>query len=61
MSACLANMLGGLSVATCYAECTNAFMDDVATRVQVTTDGHKGSLEVVEGVFGVDVDYAQLI
>ena len=40
-------------------------MDDVrsrlANRVQLTTDGHKAYLEAVEGAFGGDVDYAQLI
>ena len=30
-------------------------------RVQLTTDGHRAYLEAVEGVFGVDIDYAQLI
>ena len=42
-----------------------AFMDDLrsrlANRVQLTTDGHKAYLEAVEGAFGGDVDYAQLI
>jgi hypothetical protein len=42
-----------------------AFMDDLrarlANRVQITTDGHKSYLEAVEGAFGGDVDYAQLI
>ena len=41
------------------------FMDDLrsrlANRVQLTTDGHKAYLEAVEGAFGEDVDYAQLI
>ena len=41
------------------------FMDDLrgrlANRVQLTTDGHKAYLEAVEGVFGGDVDYAQLV
>ena len=41
------------------------FMDDVASRlanrVQMTTDGHKAYLEAVEGSFGADIDYAQLI
>jgi len=41
------------------------FMDDLrdrlANRVQLTTDGHKAYLEAVEGAFGADVDYAQLI
>lgn len=42
-----------------------AFMDDIASRlsnrVQMTTDGHKAYLEAVEGAFGCDVDYAQLV
>ena len=41
------------------------FMDDVAkrlaNRVQMTTDGHKAYLEAVEGAFGADIDYAQLV
>ena len=41
------------------------FMDDLsgrlANRVQLTTDGYKVYLEAVEGAFGGDVDYAQLI
>ena len=41
------------------------FMDDLrprlASRVQLTSDGHKSYLEAVEGAFGGDVDYAQLI
>ena len=40
-------------------------MDDlrarVENRVQLTTDGHSAYLEAVEGAFGGDVDYAQLI
>jgi len=40
-------------------------MDDLRRRlkyrVQLTTDGHKAYLEAVEGAFGGDVDYAQLI
>jgi hypothetical protein len=40
-------------------------MDDLRTRlssrVQQTTDGHKAYLEAVEGAFGGDIDYAQLI
>lgn len=45
-----------------YAE---AFMHDVAyrlaTRVQLTTDGHGAYLSAVEGAFGIDVDYAMLV
>jgi IS1 family transposase len=41
------------------------FMDDLrsrlANRVQLTSDGHKAYLEAVEGAFGSDVDYAQLV
>ena len=41
------------------------FMDDLrprlANRVQLTSDGHKAYLEAVEGAFGGDVDFAQLI
>jgi len=40
-------------------------MDDLqsrlSNRVQLTTDGHKAYLEAVEGAFGADIDYAQLI
>ena len=35
--------------------------DRLANRVQLTTDGHKAYLEAVEGAFGSDVDFAQLI
>ena len=47
------------------AEYANAFMNDVAdrlaTRVQLTTDGHNAYLDAVEGAFGAAVDYAQLV
>jgi IS1 family transposase len=40
-------------------------MDDLrarlANRVQISTDGHRAYLEAVEGAFGADVDYAQVI
>lgn len=46
-------------------EYANAFMNDVASRllsrVQMTTDGHKAYLEAIEGAFGCDIDYAQLV
>lgn len=42
-----------------------AFMEDlasrVATRIQITTDGHRVYADAVEGAFGADVDYAMLI
>lgn len=47
------------------AESAMILMDDLrdrlANRVQLTTDGHKAYLEAVEGAFGADVDYAQLV
>ena len=40
-------------------------MDDLrsrlSNRVQLSTDGHRAYLEAVEGSFGADVDYAQII
>jgi IS1 family transposase len=35
--------------------------DRLATRVQLTTDGHKVYLEAVEGAFGTEIDYAMLV
>lgn len=47
------------------AEAALELMDDLrsrlATRVQLTTDGHRAYFDAVEGAFGGDVDYAQLI
>lgn len=47
------------------AESAMVVMDDLRTRlanrVQLTTDGHRAYLEAVEGAFGADVDYAQLV
>ncbi len=46
-------------------DCAKWFIDDVASRlanrVQLTSDGHKAYLDAVEGAFGADVDYAQLV
>ena len=46
-------------------ESAMCLMDDLrarlANRVQLTTDGHKAYLEAVEGAFGADVDFAQLV
>jgi IS1 family transposase len=46
------------------AECARAFMDDVAgrlaSRVQLTTDGHQVYLDAVMGAFD-QVDFAQLV
>jgi len=47
------------------AEYANIFMQDLAerldNRVQLTTDGHKAYLQAVDGAFGNDIDYAQLV
>jgi IS1 family transposase len=47
------------------AEYAMWFMDDLASRlanrVQLTSDGHRAYLEAVEGAFGADVDFAQLV
>jgi IS1 family transposase len=47
------------------AESAKEFMNDLAsrlaTRVQLTTDGHRPYLEAVEGAFGSEVDYAMLV
>jgi IS1 family transposase len=41
------------------------FMDDLASRlasrVQLTSDGHRAYLEAIEGAFGADIDYAMLV
>jgi IS1 family transposase len=57
-------------VASYYVGLRNAdharlFMEDLAdrlnSRVQLTTDGLRVYLEAIEGAFGADIDYAQLI
>ena len=47
------------------SEAAMMFMDDLAprlaSRVQLTSDGHKPYLEAIEGAFGGDIDYAMLV
>ena len=47
------------------AETAAIFINDLASRlasrVQLTTDGHRPYLEAVEGAFGAGVDYAMLV
>ncbi len=47
------------------ARTARIFIDDLAgrlaSRVQLTTDGHRAYLEAVEGAFGSEIDYAMLI
>jgi IS1 family transposase len=56
---CVSWLVGGRDAGWAYD-----FMQDCAERihgrVQLTTDAHKAYLRAVEGVFGCDVDYAQL-
>jgi len=46
-------------------DCAKWFIDDLAsrlaTRVQLTSDGHKAYLEAIESAFGADIDYAMLV
>lgn len=39
----------------------NDLSERLASRVQLTTDGHKAYLQAVEDAFGCDVDYAMLV
>lgn len=43
------------------AEFINDLAARLATRVQLTTDGLKVYLQAIEGAFGADIDYAQLV
>lgn len=47
------------------AEYATKFIDDLASRlasrVQLTTDGHKPYLQAVESAFGSEIDYAMLV
>jgi hypothetical protein len=55
-------LVAGYFVGGRGGECAKWFIDDVArrlaNRVQLTSDGHN---EAVEGAFGADIDYAQLV
>jgi len=46
-------------------DAAKAFINDLAgrlaNRVQLTTDGHRAYLEAVEGAFGGNIDYSQLV
>jgi IS1 family transposase len=58
-------LMVGYFVGDRSAESAMILMDDLqarlANRVQLTTDGYRPYLEAVEGAFGNDVDYAQLV
>lgn len=51
--------VGGRDANDAYAFMTN-LAARLASRVQLTTDGHKPYLQAVEGAFGADIDYAML-
>jgi IS1 family transposase len=52
-------------IGTRNAYTASIFLKDLASRLknkaQLTSDGHKMYLEAVESVFGINIDYAQLI
>jgi len=52
-------------VGTRDADCAYEFLSDLkdrlASRVQLTSDGHRMYLEAVEHAFGREIDYAQLV
>ena len=52
-------------VGTRDSDAAMTFIDDLAprlaSRVQLTSDGHKPYLEAIEGAFGADIDYAMLV
>ena len=58
-------LIGSYLVGLRNADYAKLFMDDLADRlshkVQLTTDGLKAYLEAVDGAFGADIDYAQLV
>lgn len=58
-------LLVGFHVGTRDASCALEFMTDLASRlasrVQLTTDGHKAYLSAVDAAFGDDIDYAMLV
>lgn len=53
------------AIATRGMETTRVFMKDlsnpVASRIQLTTDGHRVYAHAVEGAFGCDIDYPMLV
>jgi IS1 family transposase len=59
------NLIPAWLVADRSAASAIALMDDLrgrlTNRVQLTTDGHRAYLEAVEGAFGSNIDYAQII
>lgn len=53
-------LVGGRDAGYAY-EFMQDIADRLASRVQLTTDGHRAYLDAVEGAFGANVDYAQLV
>ena len=47
--------------AGCAASFVNDLASRLATRVQLTTDGHRAYLDAVDGAFGGQIDYAMLV
>ena len=53
-------LVGGRDSGTAFAFVQD-LADRLASRVQLTTDGHKVYLEAVEAAFGADIDYSMLV
>lgn len=51
----------GTRDATCAREFMLDLADRLASRVQLTTDGHKAYLSAVDAAFGTNIDYAMLV
>lgn len=45
----------------CAASFVNDLAGRLASRVQLTTDGHRAYLDAIDGAFGGQVDYAMLL
>lgn len=58
-------LIASWMVGTRDGDAAKLFIDDLAgrlaSRVQLTTDGHRAYLEAVERAFGSDIDYAMLV
>ena len=55
------SFLVGMRDAGCATEFLNDLAGRLASRVQLTSDGHKMYLSAVEDAFGGDIDFAQLV
>lgn len=54
-------LIAGYHAGTRDATCAYEFMTDLASRLQLTTDGYKAYLNAVADAFGDNIDYAMLV